>query len=137
MGRSGRLAIGAIVAAGCAGQVAPAHLLAGVALAMAAVLLLAQLRPTGSVRALAPVAIGAGLLAVRMVATPPGPAVLDVPPDGDGPWALAVLATGSPREGQQTATLGTRPERHRRSALPPPYLATRSSFRAIESWSVA
>ncbi len=109
MGRSGRLAIGAIVAAGCAGQVAPAHLLVGVALAMAAVLLLAQLRPTGSVRGLAAVAIGAGLLAVRMVATPAGPAVLDVPPDGDGPWALAVLATGSPREGQQTATLGTPP----------------------------
>src|SRR6185436_10278031 len=95
MGRSGRLAVGAIVAAVCAGQAAPTHLLAGVALAMAAVLLLAQVRPTGSLRGLAPVAIGAGLLAVRIVATPAGPAVLDVPPEGGGPWALAVLATGS------------------------------------------
>ena len=29
------------------------------------------------------------------------------PPEGDGPWTLIVLATGSPRDGHQTATLGS------------------------------
>ena len=40
---------------------------------------------------------------------PAGPVVLDRPPDGEGPWRLVVEATGSPRDGTQTATLATRP----------------------------
>jgi competence protein ComEC len=32
------------------------------------------------------------------------------PPPGSGPWSLVVLATGSPRDGHQTATLGTAAE---------------------------
>ena len=37
----------------------------------------------------------------------PGRRPLDQPPDGDGPWALVVESTGSPRDGAQTATLAT------------------------------
>ncbi len=53
MGRSSRLAVGAIVAAVAAGQVAPNHLGAAVALALAAVLLVGEARPRLGVAALA------------------------------------------------------------------------------------
>src|SRR6185503_16755221 len=36
--------------------------------------------------------------------------LLTTPPEGSGPWSLTVLATGAPREGHQTATLGTPPD---------------------------
>ncbi len=39
----------------------------------------------------------------------PASSTLAEPPRGNGPWALEVEAVGSPRDGQQTATLGTRP----------------------------
>ena len=58
-------------------------------------------------RALLPIAVGAGLVAIRLAVVPAGPALLDRPPDGDGPWTLVVEATGSPRDGSQTATLTT------------------------------
>ena len=110
MGRSGRLSIGAIAAAVAAGQVAPNHLAAAVALGLAAVLLLAESRPRLGARSLVPVLAGAALIVLRLAVVPAGPAALDVPPTGDGPWTLVVSSTGSPRDGQQMATLRTPPD---------------------------
>ena len=47
---------------------------------------------------------------LRLAVVPAGPAALDVPPTGDGPWTLVVSSTGSPRDGQQVATLRTPPD---------------------------
>ncbi len=109
MGRSSRLAIGAIAAAIAAGQVAPGHLGAAISLGLAAILLVHEARPTLRAGVLIPVAVGAALIAIRLTLSPPGSAVLDRPPDGDGPWALVVETTGSPRDGQQVATLVSPP----------------------------
>ncbi|OGO54780.1 MAG: hypothetical protein A2Z32_07420, partial [Chloroflexi bacterium RBG_16_69_14] len=109
MGRSSRLAIGAVVAAVAAGQVAPSHLGAAVALALAALLLIGEARPRLGAASILPFVLGAGLIAIRLTMVPTGPAPLERPPDGDGPWTLVVASTGSPRDGQQTATLGTPP----------------------------
>jgi competence protein ComEC len=49
------------------------------------------------------------LIAIRLALSPTGAGPLVAPPAGEGPWALVVEAVGSPRDGQQTATLGTRP----------------------------
>lgn len=106
MGRSSRLAIGSIAAAVAAGQVATSHLAAAIALAMAALLLVGEVRPRSLARSAWPVVIGAGLIAVRLALLPADP-TLSALPDGAGPWTLVVEATGSPRDGQQTATLGT------------------------------
>jgi hypothetical protein len=59
MGRSSRLALGAIGAAVAAGQIAPNHLGAAVALGFAAILLLGEARPRLGVGALLPVTFGA------------------------------------------------------------------------------
>jgi len=107
MGRSGRLAIGAIAAAVAAGQIAPNHLGAAVALGLAAVVLLAETRPRLGAATLLPVIVGAGLIVLRLTVVPAGPPFLGHPPDGDGPWTLVITSTGSPRDGQQTATLAT------------------------------
>jgi len=110
VGRSARLSVGAIAAAVAAGQVAPNHLAAAVALGLAAALLLAESRPRLGARSLVPVLAGAGLIVLRLAVVPAGQAALDVPPTGDGPWTLIVAATGSPRDGQQVATLRTPPD---------------------------
>jgi competence protein ComEC len=108
VGRSARLAIGVIAAAIAAEQVGANRVGAAVALAMAALLVLGEIGPRGRRgRAAWPVVVGAGLVAARLLLMPAGPAALVDPPDGDGPWELVVVATGSPRDGQQTATLGT------------------------------
>ncbi len=109
MGRSSRLAIGVVTAAVAAGQVAPSHLGAAVALALAALLLLGEARPRLGAEWLLPFALGAGLIAVRLTVVPAGPPPLDRPPDGNGPWTLVVGSAGSPRDGLQTATLATLP----------------------------
>ena len=105
MGRSGRLALGAIVAACAGGELAPRHLAAAVALFLAATLLLREARPRGTV--MLPFAFGAGLIALRFVLVPSPAPPLTAPPAGDGPWQLVVRSTGSPRDGDQVATLGT------------------------------
>jgi competence protein ComEC len=108
MGRSNRLALGAIAAAVAAGQVAPSHLGAAIALALAAILLIGETRPRWGAGSLLPAVIGAGLIAVRLATVSAGATTLGQPPDGDGPWSLVVESVGSARDGQQTATLGTR-----------------------------
>jgi competence protein ComEC len=110
MGRSARLAIGAVATAVAAGQVGTNLLGAAIALAMATLLVVGELRPGSETRRLWPVLIGAGLIALRIALVPGGPASLQDPPPGSGPWSLTVLATGSPRDGHQTATLGTPPD---------------------------
>jgi competence protein ComEC len=110
MGRSAWLAIGAVAAAIAIEPLGTNVVGAFVALAMAALLVFGELGPRGGVRRAWPVVIGAGLIAVRLAFLPAGPAALQTPPDGDGPWTLTVLTTGSPRDGHQTATLGTPPD---------------------------
>ena len=92
MGRSSRLAIGAIAAAVAAGQVAPSHLGAAVALgARGGPARSREARPRLGARALLPVAgRSRRSIAIRLAVVPAGPAPLDVPPDGDGPWTLVV-----------------------------------------------
>ena len=109
MGRSTRLAIGAIAAAIATERLGPNQVGAVVALAMAALLVLGELRPGRGFRSTWPIVLGAGLIAARLAIQPAGPTGLVVPPEGSGPWSFVVLATGSPREGHQTATLGTVP----------------------------
>ncbi|HEX5148488.1 MAG TPA: ComEC/Rec2 family competence protein [Candidatus Limnocylindrales bacterium] len=110
MGRSARLSIGAVAAAVAAERVGTNQVGAVVAIAMAALLVLGELGAGGRrSRAAWPIVIGAGLIAVRMALAPVQTPDLDGPPDGSGPWSLVVVATGSPRDGQQVATLGTAP----------------------------
>ncbi len=110
MGRSARLAVGAIAAALAAQQVGSNYLGAFVAAAMAALLVVDTVSPRLGVRRAWPVIIGAGLIVVRLAIAPGNQDTLKKPPDGEGPWSLVVLATGSPRDGHQTATLASRPE---------------------------
>jgi hypothetical protein len=63
----------------------------------------------GRLGRLIPVAIGVGLIAVRVALVPATPAGLRTAPPGDGPWTMVVRSTGSPRDGSQVATLDTPP----------------------------
>lgn len=110
MGRSARLAVGAIAAAVASQQVGANFVGAAVALAMAALLVVGTLSPDRSFRAAWPIVVGAGLILARLALAPGGPAMLVDPPASGGPWTMVVLTTGSPRDGQQTATLGSPPE---------------------------
>nr|MBA3236642.1 ComEC/Rec2 family competence protein [Chloroflexota bacterium] len=109
MGRSIRLALGAIAAALAAGQVSTSHLGAIVALGLAAILVLGEVDPRSRTRSFLPFALGAAAIALRLALIPAGPPALEAPPAGDGPWTLVVETVGSPREGTQTATLITPP----------------------------
>jgi len=107
MGRSSRLAIGAIAAALLAGDFAPGHLLGVAALVLAALVMLHEAGIHHRSRSLLPIAIGAGVIAMRLMLVPATAGDLATPPSGDGPWSLVVRSTGSPRDGAQTATLET------------------------------
>ncbi len=109
MGRTVRLAVGAITAALAADWVSANQLLAAIAMAMAVLLVLGEVRPRAPVGRAWPVVIGAGLIALRLAVIPTGPPALQSPPAGSGPWMLVVESTGSPRDGQQSATLTTPP----------------------------
>ena len=109
MGRSTRIALGAVAAAVAADQVGGRYVAAAVALVVAALLLLGEMDATRRSRPAWPVVVGAGLIAVRVAVGQPGPTPLSEPPPGEGPWHLVVLATGSPREGHQSVTLATLP----------------------------
>ena len=49
-------------------------------------------------------AVGALLIAIRLLALP-GTPVATLPPNGEGPWSMVVETVGSPRDGDQVATL--------------------------------
>jgi len=105
--RSGWLAVGTVIAA-LAGPALEERLGARAILLVAGFVLVVGLgsavgRRGGALR-LAALTIGAAAIAVRLAVTgtpaPPGAI-----PDGDGPWTADVASIGSPRDGQQTATL--------------------------------
>ena len=108
MGRSGRIAIGAIVAAVAATEVAPRHLVGAAAFGLAALLLLRELRPERW-SLIAPIVVGVILIGLRVAVAPVAPSAPIGVPEGNGPWSLVVTATGSPRDGEQVATLSTPP----------------------------
>ncbi len=107
MGRSARLAIGAIAAAIAVEPLGPNLVGAGLALGMAVLLIVGEIGPNRTARRVWPVVIGAGLVAARLAVLPAAAPTLATPPGGEGPWTLVVLTTGAPRDGHQTATLGT------------------------------
>ena len=107
MGRSNRLALGVIAAAVAAGQLAPNHLGAAIALGTAAILLIGEVRPRSQPGRFLPVLLGAALVILRLTIGASDAGWLERPPDGNGPWHLLVEAVGSPRDGAQTATLVT------------------------------
>src|SRR3954451_3177410 len=109
MGRSSRLALGAIAAAVAAGRIGPTHLGAAIALALAVILVLHEVRPALQAGTLVPITVGAAIIALRLLIAHPAADLPATPPDGNGPWTMTVLATGSPREGQQVATLTSEP----------------------------
>jgi hypothetical protein len=91
MGRSARLAVGAIAAALAADRIGVNHVGAVVAIAMAVLLVAAELNPSSSRRRTAgPIVIGAGLIAARLAILPVPAAGIDAPPEGSGPWTLTV-----------------------------------------------
>ena len=137
MGRSSRLAIGAIVAAVAAGQVAPSHLGAAVALALAAVLLLGEARPRLRCRRVAAGrSSGPRLIAIRLALAPAAPASSTVHPTATahGGWSSKSVGLAARRQADCDAR---RPPRVRaiRSGSPRPSLAIRSSIPGDESWS--
>lgn len=85
------------------------QLLAAVVMAIAALLVIGEVRPRAPVSRAWAVVLGAGLIALRLAVIPVGPPPLQSPPAGSGPWVLVVEATGSPRDGRQSATLRTPP----------------------------
>ena len=109
MPRSGWLALGAVVAA-LAGQLLGVRVVAA-SIAMAAAMLI-MLGSTASpatrrriMPATLPVLCAATAIAARMALLPSDPSTAPKLPDGDGPWRAVVVATGSPREGRQAATI--------------------------------
>ena len=105
MPRSGWLAIGAIggaLAVAVDDRRALAAILGAVGLTMIVALAVASpWRPR-----LFAMSIGAIAILARAIVLP-GSAALDGAPDGSGPWRMVVESIGSPREGQQVATLRT------------------------------
>jgi competence protein ComEC len=105
MPRSGWLAAGGVLAALTAG--AGAHRLVAVSVMAAGLLLMAGWwLPKG--RRLAVVALALGILSISLRAGfGPHAVTLAGIPSGNGPWSMVVETVGSPREGQQVATLRT------------------------------
>lgn len=110
MARSVRLAVGAVAAALAAERLGANYLGAAVALAVATLLVLGEVGQRSRIRPGWPLVVGAALVAARVLVFPAATTSLEVAPDGNGPWSLVVLATGSPRDGHQVATLGTPPD---------------------------
>jgi len=108
MTASGWLAIGSIVACLAApglGSVAVGLAAAGTALAAAAMRGVDRAPIQGSIRRILPLAIGATLIGLRLIALPGGPAEAAPLPDGRGPWTAVVETISPVRDGQQVATL--------------------------------
>jgi competence protein ComEC len=103
--RSGWLACGAI--AGAVAATSGDRRMVVVVLALVAAALVLALTTRGSYRTTClAIAVGALTIVIRGL-TLPVAVELTGRPDGDGPWLMVVEALGSPREGQQVATLRT------------------------------
>lgn len=104
MPRSGWLAVGSAIAAITAGVLGDAAV-AGSAV-VAGTLVVAAIWSSVARRVALAVAIGLALVAIRGE-TGPTQEALTGQPNGRGPWVMLVEAVGSPREGDQVATLRT------------------------------
>jgi competence protein ComEC len=109
MPRSGWLAVGAVSAA-LGGELLGLRVVAAsIALAAAMLLVFASTASPSTRRHVLPALVAcfcaATAMAVRLELSPPATAALVALPDGDGPWHAVVVATGSPREGRQAATI--------------------------------
>ncbi len=132
MPRSGWLAVGAVGAALGAPILVerfgpPAGLALALAQAAVAGMLLGLTRIGGpsrrtraSGRAALPLVVGATIIALRLLIGG-GPGVDPAIPAGDGPWQSVVVGVGTPKSGQQTATIETEPDRLRVAATLPRY----------------
>ena len=123
MPASGWLAVGSVAAALVAAD-AGALLVALVAASLAAAGWGLSGRPAA--RAVLGVALGAGVLAARLVVAPAPPPTVAELPDGSGPWIARVESVAAPRDGSQVATI--RLESHPAVAV----AATLARFPAIE-----
>ncbi len=105
MPRSGWLAVGTVAAAALAPIVGWSTAVAAVALIGAGLMLAAARGRVPAVRQGTVVILGAAALLARVALGGADPVEIVGPPDGRGPWQFEVVAVGSDREGQQTATL--------------------------------
>ena len=108
MTASGWLAIGSIVASLAAPQVGSVVVaLAATSLALTAIALRGLERPSllDVARRGAPLAVGATLVALRLLSIPSSDATPVTLPDGRGPWMATVESISPVRDGQQVATL--------------------------------
>ena len=109
MPRSGWLALGAVGAA-LAGELLGVRVVAAsAAMAMALLLMFGSTVAPATRRRYVPGALAVvcavAAIAARLAIVPaPSPAAAALP-EGDGPWHAVVVATGSPREGRQAATI--------------------------------
>jgi competence protein ComEC len=130
--RGGWLAVGSVLAAllgpaavdryGAAGGSALVALVTAVVLlggTVSAAWLAYRRRSRRRVRPLIPIAVGALALAPRLLLAAPAPS--GPLPLGDGSWVAGVVGVGSPRDGQQTATLALAPGAWRVAATLPRY----------------
>jgi competence protein ComEC len=102
MPASGWLAIGSVVAALAAPNVG-VLVVALIAAGLAAASWGLATRP--SRRSLIGVALGAGVLVLRLTVLPAPPPQAAEIPESDGPWIARVESVGAPRDGSQVATL--------------------------------
>ena len=109
MPRSGWLALGAVAAALCGELLGERVVAASAAMAMAMLLMLGGAVKPATRRRFGPVAVAVvcalGAMAIRLAILPSAVTHSAPLPDGAGPWHAIVVATASPREGRQSATI--------------------------------
>ena len=105
MPRSGWLALGGTLAALLVPSLGTAVPMAAAALVALHVTLLSSIPRGGRRSIVLAVVFGAALIAGRIAVGPSTPASVEAP-TGSGPWVMLVESVGSPRQGDQVATLG-------------------------------
>ncbi len=105
MPRSGWMALGASMAALVASH-DDRRLLVLALLALGGLLLVSGRMAAGQRRLVVALVLGSGVILARSLLAPAAPAPTGIP-IGSGPWTMVVETVGSPREGQQVATLRT------------------------------
>ena len=105
MPRSAWLAVGATAAALFLPAIGPRGVAIGLAIAIGLACLAAVVPSRPRRIATVAIAAGIGLVAARILLGPTAP--MTGTPEGDGPWTMRVESVGSPRDGNQVATLRT------------------------------
>ncbi len=103
MPRSAWLAVGATTAALFLPAIGPRGVAIGLAIAIGLACLAAVVPSRPRRIATVAIAAGIGLVAARILLGPTAP--MTGTPEGDGPWTMRVESVGSPRDGDQVATL--------------------------------